>query len=129
MRLMWGRKDGGAESHVWAYGLEIKSWFSVLMLKFEHGSREAHHDHAFNAVSWLLYGRLGEHTLANDYTEYWPSIRPIVTPRDTFHRVRSAGRSWVLSFRGPWVNQWHEQVAGQDVTLTHGRQEVSRRVF
>lgn len=141
----WGSKDGGAESHVWAYGLEIKWLFSVLALRFEDGSRDAFHDHAFNAVSWVLSGRLNEHqreespgVQVNNYVPHPAGWRPILTLRSTLHRVRSTGRSWVLSFRGPWAETWrevlpcdvhappgqHNPIGGRTVTLTHGRREL-----
>ena len=136
MKFLKKCKDGGPESKVWAYVLvEIKGLFSIMLLKFEHGSREAYHSHAFNAVSWLLSGRLEEHTLrpgadgwSQDATVYQPSLRPIFTPRERLHQVRSVGRSWALSFRGPWVDKWQEvldlEFTRPTITLTHGRKVV-----
>lgn len=129
MRFLSVTKDGGKESTVWAYWLvEIKSWFSVALLCFEEGSRDAYHTHAFNSVSWVLWGTLGEQmqdSPAGTWFHY-PSLRPIYTYRDTFHKVTSKGRSWVLTFRGPWVERWQEHLpaTNETITLTHGRQAV-----
>ena len=61
MKLFSYGKDGGEESTVWGYWLcEFKSLFSVALLCFEDGSREAYHDHAFNSISWVLSGKLTE---------------------------------------------------------------------
>lgn len=125
-------KDGGLESHVWGYFLiEWKAVFSIVLLRFERGSREAFHSHAFHAVSWLLRGKLQEQILdadglVADIHWYTPSLWPIWTPRDRFHKVIACERSWVLSFRGPWTNQWREfvQKTGRFLTLTHGRRLV-----
>jgi hypothetical protein len=130
MRLFTKCKDGGPESTVTAYVLfEIKRFASVLLLRFDGDSREAYHDHAFNALSWLLRGKLVETTLGIDagITYYTPSASPIVTLRDRFHRVDSIGRSWVLSFRGPWSKTWHEIDLRRNTytTLTNGRKVVS----
>lgn len=129
MRFLYRGKDGGKDSTVWGFWLfEIKWLGSLVFLCFEHGTREAYHDHAFNAVSWLLSGNLIEkHRGSGLLTEYRPSLKPIVTRRSTFHKVRSYGRSWVVSFRGPWKPTWHEWLYEQDreVTLTHGRKEVA----
>lgn len=123
-------KDGGYESTVWGFWLvEIKSLFSIALLCFEDGSRDAYHSHAFNAVSWLLSGRLVEHFYP-DYSAgqliHDPSVAPIYTPRERTHKVYSVGRSWVLTFRGPWADKWEEYrgASRQAVTLTHGRREV-----
>lgn len=139
MRICYVGKDGGAESTVWGFWLiEIKSLFSVALLCFEDGTRDAYHNHAFHAISWLLRGRL-EETVVTETTDSWqrawrflttytlhPSWRPIRTSRNRMHQVRSVGRSWVLTFRGPWRPQWQEfrPAEQRTVTLTHGRREV-----
>jgi len=121
-------KDGGPESKVDGYWLfEIKSLFSIALLHFHNGTRDAYHNHAFNALSWLLKGDLRE-TLFNidyDIVEYKPSLKPIWTSRKRYHQVYSNGDSWVLTFRGPWVDEWEEYVPQEDrfITLTHGRVE------
>lgn len=128
MRILSVTKDGGEESTVWAYWLiEIKSLFSIALLCFENGSRDAYHTHAFNSISWLLWGHL-EEEIADAYEVsaiYSPGIRPIYTRRETFHKVTSYGRSWVLTFRGPWVDSWRERVGGQSLLLTNGRKVLS----
>lgn len=127
MRILTVTKDGGEESTVWAYWLiEIKSLFSIALLCFENGSRDAYHTHAFNSISWLLWGQL-EEEIADVYEVsaiYSPSVKPIHTRRETFHKVTSYGRSWVLTFRGPWVDRWSERVGDSRLTLTHGRNVV-----
>lgn len=121
-------KDGGPESRVWGYWLvEIKSLFSIALLCFKDGSRDAYHSHAFNSVSWVLWGALGEQLRESpDGTWfYYPSFRPIITKRDTFHKVTSIGTTWVLTFRGPWAKTWKEWTEKEgEVTLTNHRVKV-----
>src|SRR5262245_46422140 len=124
MRLFYHGKDGGPESHVWGFWLiEWKRVFSIVLLRFEDGSRDAYHTHALNAVSWLLSGRLVEHVFGASLEDfgictYTPSWRPIVTRRNTNHKVVSVGQSWVLSFRGPWAPTWKEtDAAGIETEL------------
>lgn len=127
MKFLSKSKDGGPESTVWAYWLcEFKPLFSIVLLKFEDGSRDAYHDHAFNCISWVLKGKLKEEVISPDAKEntYTPSLKPISTLRDTFHKVTSSGTTWVLSFRGPWADVWHEYANGQEKTLTNGRNVV-----
>ncbi len=37
------------------------------------------------------------------------------------HKVDSNGTTWVLSFRGPWNDEWKEINENGEQTLTHGR--------
>lgn len=122
MRLFQKAPDGGKDSGVTGlFLLEIKSLFSVVLLHFKDGSREAYHDHAFNALSWTLKGRFTEKKIDGQETLYTPSLKPKITTRDCFHKVISHGETWVLTVRGPWSKTWHEYKNDRMVTLTHGR--------
>lgn len=130
-RFLTTTKDGGPDSTVWAHWLIAwKALFSVGLLRFEGKSREAFHTHAFDAVSWVLRGRLKEDQQYEHggWIIRWhaPSWRPIVTRRDCCHKVDSDGTTWVLTFRGPWADTWREylQREGRWRTLTHGRVEL-----
>lgn len=132
MKFLKKMKDGGAESTVTGYWLvEIKSLFSIVLVKFEGESREAFHTHAFNCINWLVKGALFETRRQPDGTNkfYWrykPSFKPFVIRREDFHKVDSSGTSWVLSLRGPWSKTWKEYLPleNRERTLTHGRVEV-----
>jgi hypothetical protein len=132
VKLFYKGKDGGPESTVTGYWLiEWKGGFSIALLRFEDGSREAFHNHAFNAISWLLSGKLVEETRHDtsvyDYiTQYVPSLFPILTNRERMHKVSSIGTSWAITFRGPWSDTWEEYLPQEDRyrTLTNGRVEV-----
>lgn len=127
MKFLYHGKDGGPDSVVSGYWLaEIKSFFSVALLCFEDGSREAFHSHAFNSVSWVISGKLFEEFLDGKGRPHVPSWRPIITRRQDFHKVHSQGRTWVLTFRGPWSKQWEEYLPKekQFVTLESGRKIV-----
>lgn len=135
MKFLETSKDGGPESTVWAHWLfEIKWLGSIVLLRFENGSRDAYHSHAFNSISWLLSGGLVEDRLVEEQdgmscavhqvTTYLPHVAPIITTRENCHKVTSVGRSWVLSFRGPWAKTWQERRGSADaapVTLASGR--------
>jgi len=129
MKILWGDKDGGKESRVWVWGIESKHVGSVLLMLFREGSREAFHSHAFNALSWVLRGKLRETFFIAGAAPriHVPSWKPIKTYRETFHMVEGlAPRTLVFSLRGPWVDTWREFLPRlkQFVTLTHGRKEV-----
>lgn len=144
MKLFHYGKDGGPDSTVWGFWLiEWKRVFSIALLCFEDGSREAYHSHAFNSISWVLSGNLVETEihprtglplirLQNNGSEkgplyhYPPSFLPVFTARDRMHKVTSVGRTWVLTFRGPWSKTWKEYlpISNEYVTLTHGRRKI-----
>lgn len=130
MKFFKHMKDGGPESKSSGlFLIEIKHLFSIVILRFDHGSREAFHNHAFGAVSWLLKGRLHEYVINGSYVEYTPSLKPIITSRSRFHKVSSEGVSWALTFRGPWKKQWNEFLPEtmEKITLQSGREIVDRQ--
>lgn len=137
MKLLTWMKDGGPESRVWGFFLiEWKRFFSVALLMFKDGSREAYHSHAFNALSWVLKGELTEDRLlekkpgftSSTTRTFKPSLKPIWTSRTNMHKVSSTGTTFVLSVRGPWAKTWMEYlpIDNQFVMLTNGRQELVR---
>lgn len=124
MKFFESAKDGGPESTVTGYWLvEIKKLFSVALLRFDNGSRESYHSHAFGSTSWLLSGVLREEHRDHQVDIHRPGLLPIITKRSTFHRVFSLGTSWVLTFRGPWAKQWREfdPVSMTSSVLENGR--------
>lgn len=127
-KLFFKRKDGGAESTSTGYWLiEWKSVFSIVVLKFEGLSREAYHSHAFEAVSWLLRGKLRENFRDCTQRLIQPSLLPFRTHKVPMHKVDSlAPVSWAVSFRGPWDSTWKDMAESDGVvkTLTNGRKEV-----
>lgn len=132
MKVLFKSKDGGLDSNVTGYWLiESKKLFSIVLLCFDRGSREAYHNHAFNAISWILSGRLNERIkYSNGFIDVLltPSIKPVFTSRSRMHKVSGLDRkTWVLSFRGPWLDTWKEFFVGtnKEVTLTYGRKIVN----
>jgi hypothetical protein len=129
MKLFQQAKDGGPDSTVSGFFfIELKQFFSVALLRFMEGSREAYHDHAFNSISWILSGTLVEHHKNGEVVFHTRTFTPIKTLRNTFHKVYSRGTTWVFTIRGPWVDRWHEFLpqTQQQLTLTHGRVVVSQ---
>ena len=129
IKILCKDKDGGPDSTVWAYWLiEWKAGFSIALLKFVGESRDCYHSHAFNSCSWVIKGAgLLESILGSKKRNiYTKSFNPIITYKNTFHRVDSAGTTWVITFRGPWDKSWEEyiQKLGK-YKLTHGREVVN----
>lgn len=132
-RIFYVKPDGGKDSGVTGYFLiEWKILFSIAILRFNIGSREAYHNHAFNALTWWLKGSVTEQKYAwtykdlswVSYTKYNPSFKPKFTPRDNCHRIIAHETSYALTFRGPWLDYWYEIKNGCRTYLTHGRIEI-----
>jgi hypothetical protein len=125
MRLFQKTKDGGPNSPVDAYFLiEWKNVFSVAILKFNIGTRDAYHTHAFNAWTWFLKGNMVELDISGKPTRYTRSIFPKFTPKTKNHKVVAATTSYAITLRGPWDDTWTETKKGETITLTHGRKHV-----
>lgn len=127
MKLISSGKDGGQKSTVVGFWLiEIKWLFSIVLLRFEKGSREAYHTHAFNALTWFLSGEVDEYHKDGRILKWRPSFLPKYTPRNCFHKVYGIKRTYALSIRGPWCDYWKEYLpdSNKEITLTHGRKEV-----
>lgn len=127
MKFFSKAKDGGPKSTVTGYWLiEVKWLFSIVLLRFDDGSRDEYHSHAFNSLNWVLRGGVVEQNLNGQFNFYLPSLLPVLTRRSTFHRVISSGTTWVLSIRGPWSKTWMEfnPKTEEYTTLTHGRKVV-----
>jgi hypothetical protein len=138
MKFFEWAKDGGPESHVTGFFLvEIKSLFSIVILHFDKGTREAFHSHAFNAITLWLRGTVNEVVLLTRPTLLgtegklrvvpWHAGQFKYTSRKLEHKVVAPTEgAWALSVRGPWVNTWKEFLPGvkKYITLTHGRKIV-----
>jgi hypothetical protein len=121
-RFFFRRGDGGSDSGVTGYFLiEWKALFSIGVLHFREGSREAYHNHAFNALTWWLSGGVTEDELSGERTQWRPSIKPKITKRDKFHKITAQRETWALTLRGRWVDYWKEFKGGKIINLTHGR--------
>lgn len=121
MKLLSKAKDGGPESPVDGYFLiEIKSLFSIALLKFNKGRREAYHTHAFDALTWFLKGDLIEERDDARHLQYKKSLWPKFTSKNNNHRVRAVKDSWCLTVRGPWSKTWTETNKNEKTLTTFG---------
>jgi hypothetical protein len=127
VRILSLSKDGGPDSPVDAFFLiEIKSLFSIALLRFNEGGREAFHTHAFNALTWFISGDLEEEDIDDNFYLYSRSIFPKYTPRSKNHRVYANSTSWCFTIRGPWKSTWTEDDETHHTVLTHGRKIVEK---
>lgn len=131
MRIFQKTKDGGDESTVDAYFFcEFKGLFSIALLKFNKGSRNNFHSHAFHALTWFLKGDMEEHRILNNEQvkrKYKRSFLPKLTKRDNLHKVIANKTSWCFTIRGKWQKEWKEVNLQTDemFTLSNGRKVVN----
>lgn len=131
MQILSSAKDGGKDSPVTAFFLiEWKGLFSIALLKFNKGSREAYHTHAFHAWTWFLWGSMTEERLYDRHkvnTKYRAKLKPKFTHKDNLHRVIAHKDSWCFTLRGPWSKTWREydHVKGLTTVFGHGRKVLS----
>lgn len=118
--------DGGKDSGVTGYWLiKNKKLFSIVLLRFSSGSREAFHSHAFNALTWWIKGEVEEQFVNGEEPKTWkPSIKPKYTPKGNFHKIIGKKTAWAISVRGAWDDTWKEKKGDEVYTLTHGRKVV-----
>ena len=136
MKLFRKSYDGGSDSGVTGYWLiEAKSLFSIVLLHFSPGSRDAYHSHAFNALTWWLKGDVVEMFKHdpdpfNPPAKAWrPSLIPKWTPKNCFHKIIAGEKgAWALSFRGPWDPTWFESKNGETYELGQGRVRINTQV-
>lgn len=124
MKILKWSHDGGETSGVRGFFIiEIKPIFSIVLLRFNKGTREAFHEHAFSAVTLWLKGAVREHHLEGHIKEFYAGQCKL-TPRSTFHKIEAMSTAWAISVRGPWVNRWREWRNNCFITLTHGRKQL-----
>lgn len=126
MKLFNRSHDGGKDSGVTGYWLvENKRLFSIVLLRFSSGSREAFHSHAFNALTWWVKGEVEEQFVDNSQSKTWkPSFKPKFTPKGNFHKIIGKRTAWAISVRGKWDDTWQEKKGDEVYTLTSGRVKV-----
>lgn len=131
MKLFSKAADGGEGSGVTGFFLvEIKPLFSIVLLRFNKGTREAFHEHAFNAWTLWLKGSVWEWKRSPPpgrriWRQHFSAGRLKYTPRSCLHKIDAVETTWALSVRGPWVDRWRELRGDKFITLTHGRKEIA----
>ncbi len=124
MKFFSFSKDGGSESNVdGLFIVEIKSLFSIVLLRFNKGCRENFHSHAFDALTWFVCGDMVEECLDGKMNKYHRSLSPKITRKDKNHRVIANKTSYAISIRGKWDKEWFEWSGDKTkkITLTNGR--------
>lgn len=110
---------------------EWKYLFSIIFFYFHKstGAQDRFHTHAFNAISFKLFGRYDEHVLEtiNDGQYYYIESRTQFIkyfPRERFHRIGNSNGCMTLLLSGPWKKEWKEYKDGIITDYSWGRKKV-----
>jgi hypothetical protein len=112
--------------------IEIKPLFSIVLFWFHKSDKvqDRFHTHAFNAVSFKLFGSYDEHVLeSEDPVKVRIEERTSVIkyfPRDSYHAIgKSKNGCLTLLVSGPWKRTWKEWIDGETRVYRWTRDEVS----
>lgn len=105
-------------------------WLGSIIFFYFHKTnhpQDRFHTHAFNAVSFKLFGEYDEHILDNEMTgEYHVERRTQVIkyfPRDSYHRIANSNGCLTILFSGRWKKYWKEYINGEIVNYTWWRKK------
>lgn len=106
---------------------ECKWLFSIIIFYFHEseGSQDRFHTHAFNALSFKLFGNYDEHILDSEETgEFHINKRTQFFkffPRDSYHRIANSSGCATILISGPWHKEWKEYIKGKIQHYNWGR--------
>ena len=110
--------------------LEWKHLFSIIIFYFHRsdGSQDRFHTHAFNALSFKIFGQYTEYVLssesANDYIEKRRTQFFKYFPRNSYHKIGNSNGCMTLLLSGRWKKEWKEYDDKGKITIYNwGRSE------
>ena len=107
---------------------ECKWLFSIIFFYFHKSdsSQDRYHTHAFNALSFKLWGEYTEYLLLNELSGAFKVRRRTnifqFFPRDSYHKIGNSNGCCTLLLSGPWCNKWKEYNDGEVKHYTLGRE-------
>lgn len=103
-------------------------WLGSIIFFYFHKSnkpQDRFHTHAFNALSFKLFGEYDEHILDDELTGDFHVERRTqfikFFPRNCYHRIANSNGCCTLLFSGPWNKYWKEYINGTIVHYSWGR--------
>ena len=105
-------------------------WLGSIIFFYFHKSnkpQDRFHTHAFNALSFKLFGGYDEHILDDEMTGKFHVERRTqfikYFPRNSYHRIANSNGCLTLLFSGPWKKHWKEYINGTVVHYSWGRKK------
>jgi hypothetical protein len=109
---------------------ECKYFFSIIIFYFHksNGTQDRFHTHAFNAISFKLFGKYDEYILIDEgtgsFTKRTRDKFLVFFPRDSYHKIGNSTGCATLLISGPWKSQWRECIDGKIITYNWNRKEM-----
>jgi hypothetical protein len=104
---------------------ECKYLFSIICFYFHksNGEQDRFHTHAFNAISFKIFGTYNEYVLDDEITgNYHIEKRTDIIkyfPRDRYHKIGNSSGCLTLLLSGPWINSWKEYICGTNKIVNY----------
>jgi hypothetical protein len=132
--LRYNRFEFG-DQHVSQFVIfEWKRLFSIIIFYFHksEGSQDRFHTHAFNALSFKLFGEYTEYILNDELTGKYMTERRTrffkYFPRNSYHKIGNSNGCMTLLVSGRWKKEWKEYIeGGKIVRYTWGRENKNKR--
>lgn len=105
---------------------EHKRLFGILFFYFKGAYQDRFHTHAFNAMSFKLFGTYIEGILDDNFKISYINRDKVFKyfPRDCYHSINDSKGCLTLLIQGPWRKTWKEYKNGKEVVLTWHRKEI-----
>ena len=112
---------------------EYKYLFSIIFFYFHksNGEQDRYHTHAFNAISFKIFGTYDEYILDDETTgKYHIENRKDIIkyfPRNRFHKIGKSTGCLTMLLSGQWNGGWKEYICGANnkiVNYTFGRKVI-----
>ena len=106
---------------------EHKRLFGIIFFYFNGRMQDRFHTHAFNAVSFKLWGNYLEGIFNPETNEIRYEVRNKIVkyfPRDSYHSINNSKGCCTMLIQGPWKKTWKEYKDGKEVYLTWHRKEI-----
>ena len=105
---------------------ESKYLFSIIFFYFHKssGCQDRFHTHAFNALSFRVFGNYIEEFIVDNYeivSKPRDRSRLLYIPKNSFHRITKSDGCLTILLSGRWEKTWKEYVNGQLIIYNWNR--------
>ena len=105
---------------------EHKRLFGIIFFYFKGKMQDRFHTHAFNAISFKLWGTYMEGIYTKGQNIRYVHRQNVIKyfPRDSYHSINDSDGCCTLLIQGPWKKTWKEFKDGTETILTWHRKEI-----